>query len=116
VASYLGFQDSHFREDIFAPADGEEFLSDADTFPLLYEEYRKAADAGTPYFGFTVTYQNHGPYASDCLDNETAEYVGQDGLSEEAYYTLTITSTASGRQTRPCGVSLKTSGTSMSPW
>jgi phosphoglycerol transferase MdoB-like AlkP superfamily enzyme len=88
VAGYLGFQAAHFREDLFAPSGGEEFLSDADTFPLLYEEYRRAADAGLPYFGFTVTYQNHGPYASDRLSDGATEYVGSDGLSQEAYYAL----------------------------
>jgi hypothetical protein len=88
VAGYLGFQDAHFREDIFAPAGGEGFLSDEDTFPLLYKEYRKAVDGGTPYFGFTVTYQNHGPYPSDRLEDETREYVGRGGLSQGAYYTL----------------------------
>jgi hypothetical protein len=60
-------------------------MNDDEAFLLLIDEYEKATGDGAPYFGFTVTYQNHGPYADSYLYDETTEYVKKDGLSEEAY-------------------------------
>jgi len=88
VAEYLGFQASYFNEDLFAMPYEETFMLDRDVFPILIDEYKKAAAEGKPYFGFTVTYQNHGPYALDFLYDETKEYVKNTGLSQEAYNIL----------------------------
>jgi phosphoglycerol transferase MdoB-like AlkP superfamily enzyme len=88
VAEYLGFQASHFNDDLFAMPWEDTMMNDDEVFPLLIGEYEKAIENGTPYFGFAVTYQNHGPYADSYLYDESTEYVKSTGLSEEAYNIL----------------------------
>ncbi len=87
VMRYLGFQSLHFYEDrydegIDAIIRDDKFFSDIKT---LYEE---ATADGAPYFNFSVTYQNHGPYAPDYLYDENAAFVKNAGFSEESYNIL----------------------------
>jgi phosphoglycerol transferase MdoB-like AlkP superfamily enzyme len=88
VAEYLGFQASHFNNDLFAMPWEDTIMNDDSVFPLLIDQYGKAAAGGTPYFNFTVTYQNHGPYAEDYLYDQNNEYIRDTGLSDGAYNIL----------------------------
>lgn len=49
------------------------FLYDIDFFQQIIQGYEKNKDRNMPYFNFSVTYQNHGPYSSGRLTD--AEYL-----------------------------------------
>ena len=86
VMKYLGFQRENFYEDRYWQPEGEAFMRDDEFLPDLAELLEEAE--GTPYFNFSVTYQNHGPYAEDYLYDTEREYIARDGLSEGAYNIL----------------------------
>lgn len=54
----------------------EQFLNDYDFFDYIIEEYEKSRDDEIPYFNFSVTYQNHGPYNE--FEYEGKEYFFDD--------------------------------------
>ena len=85
VAEYLGFDRSYFNDGRYQQPEGVGIMRDDAFFPDLIELY-EAADA--PYFNFSVTYQNHGPYADGYLYDTEREYVAQGALSDEAYNIL----------------------------
>jgi len=82
----LGFQDYRFREEFFgeylteeqALRDSDRFLVQADA-DLLEERL-----AGGPCFSFSVTYQNHGPYADGAAEGTAWLSPGDLGLSDGA--------------------------------
>lgn len=82
----LGFDRYLFSENHYAALSSGEHASDAELFPALAEVYDSQTADGTPYFSFSVTYQNHSPYASDTLHG--AEYLPQGSLSDAAYYQI----------------------------
>lgn len=86
VAEYLGFAESHFFETRYNTGAG--IMRDDEFFPDLRYLYEAAAEREQPYFNFSVTYQNHGPYASDYLYDTGREYVARGELSEESYNIL----------------------------
>lgn len=91
VMPALGFQSCHFFEDRYAEPEsaGEvNIMDDADFFADLESLFAQRTASGTPYFQFSVTYQNHGPYDADRLDHAGEEYVARGGLSDESYYIL----------------------------
>ncbi len=65
VAEYLGFDRSYFAESYFPILGAGDIILDEDLFPMLLDLYRAGTADGSPYFNMCVTYQNHGPYASD---------------------------------------------------
>ena len=88
VMEYLGFESTHFNDGRYRQADNDAILPDSEFFPDLLTLYAEAKSAGTPYFNFSVTYQNHGPYAADSLDDGEREFVPRGGLSEGSYNIL----------------------------
>lgn len=81
----LGFDRYLFMENYFNDLTDETHAMDDVFFPAmaqLYDEQTAADD--TPYFSFSVSYQNHSPY--DDLQLLGEEFVSHDGLSDEAYY------------------------------
>lgn len=86
VMEYFGFENYYFYETRYETKEGyimrdPEFFSDIIT---LYEENKLT---GKPYFNFSLTYQNHGPYDSDeCYAEQ--EYVRNTSFSEESYNIL----------------------------
>ena len=80
VMERLGFADYQFLEDY---PDGDR--TDEFFFSALTEMYETRPE-DTPYFNFSVTYQNHGAYATDVLNGQ--EFVKQGSLSEESYYII----------------------------
>lgn len=88
VMEYLGFESTHFFEDRYElPADWG-IMRDDRFFPDLAVLFDEAIEAGKPYFNFSVSYQNHGPYPSDSLFDPETEYVPRGTLSEESYNIL----------------------------
>lgn len=80
----LGFESYYFSEDLFSQLTDQEYAGDDVFFPQVRRLYEAAEG---PYFSFSVSYQNHSPYAADGLTWGT-EYVSHDGLSDSAYYTV----------------------------
>ncbi len=60
VNPYLGFDSYDYYENKYSKV-SEEYLQDIDFFNYIIEGY-KTNKGKSPYFNFSVTYQNHGPY------------------------------------------------------
>lgn len=58
------------------------FASDQEIYSELIKDLEQTNKNGNLYFNFTVTYQNHGPYSTDAIQ-ET--YIKQENYSDEAY-------------------------------
>ncbi len=84
VNTYLGFQNYWFLENRYGEMAGG-IAADFILLPDILELYQ-ARDKSQPYFSFSVTYQGHGPYATDKLTRTDGHWSG-DG-SEESYYIL----------------------------
>lgn len=69
VNSYLGFQNYRFKENYFLSAystDGAMRLDSNFLTEDVFMQYENAKKNGNlPYFSFNVTYQGHGPYATN---------------------------------------------------
>ena len=88
VAEYFGFDNYWFREDRYA-MEGDAIMNDPEFFADLLELYRSHNESrGDPYFSFSVTYQNHGPYADTFLYDGEHVYAKNLGYSDEAYRIL----------------------------
>lgn len=85
VAEYLGFEASYFNDSRYQMPEGVGIMRDDSFLPDLIELYEQAEK---PYFNFSVTYQNHGPYADGYLYDEENEYICRNGMSDEAYNIL----------------------------
>ncbi len=88
VNSYLGFEDYWFYETRYSDP-GEITYSGMMIDDLFFDDllgmFDAAAAAGQPYFQFSVTYQNHGPYETKERYFST-EYVAKTPeLSDEGY-------------------------------
>jgi len=87
VMDYLGFESIHFFEDRYDIGTGY-LMEDAQFFADLITLFEKSAANGLPYFNFSVTYQNHGPYDTQELAYGSREFVAQGDLSDYSYYVL----------------------------
>ncbi len=79
INEYLGFQNFYYIENYFG-----EITYDHELFQEIIAGYERNQDRGQPYFNFTVTYQNHGPYASTAKSDQT--YLIRNDQIEEAPY------------------------------
>lgn len=61
INEYLGLGDFDYYENKYE-AEQEEILDDMEFFDYFIEDYEETIAKGEPYFNFSVTYQNHGPY------------------------------------------------------
>lgn len=83
INEYLGF-DKFYHQDNYFKDYTEYYLRDKEFFPHIIEAYEEARDDKVPYFHFSVTYQNHGPYDEDNYYKE--DYLLSDhGLSQAEY-------------------------------
>ncbi len=87
VAEYMGFGEAYFFEDRYNMPDGWGAMHDDEFMPDLVTLLEESAAAGEPYFNFSVTYQNHGPYSDSELEREKT-YVAEGSVSEQAWYIL----------------------------
>lgn len=85
VAEYLGFDESYFSEGWFENYCDDKIPDDAEFFPALLEMYRTHKADGNPYFNFSVTYQNHGPYPADYFFSPETAYMYGEGMIPENY-------------------------------
>lgn len=86
INARLGFDRYLFMDGYFDTLTDKEHASDAVFFPALRELYTQETADAVPYFSFSVSYQNHGPYNLESLDG--AQYVSHEGLNDEAYYQI----------------------------
>ncbi len=82
----LGFDKYYYCENTFCN-EQEGFLNDNDFFDYIIEGYENSKKEGKPYFNFSVTYQNHGPYYSENY-SEKEFFFDNKGYSEEGYNTI----------------------------
>lgn len=88
-ASYnpnLGFDAYYNYENKFSNIQ-KEFLDDNDFFDYIIEGYNDSKEKGVPYFNFSVTYQNHGPYTSDEYDGKEY-FFNNKNYNTESYNTI----------------------------
>lgn len=85
VNDYLGFQNFDYYENKYSKIQ-EAFLSDMEFFDYIIEGYEKSKEEGKPYFNFTVTYQNHGPYSTNKITDD--EYLKKQDHYDEAIYNI----------------------------
>lgn len=62
INEYIGFDNFDYYENRFEAIDTE-FLNDKDFFKYVIKGYEKSKEENKPYFHFSTTYQNHGPYS-----------------------------------------------------
>ena len=82
----LGFDDYYYYENKFSKIQNE-FMTDYDFFDYIIDGYEKSKNDNMPYFNFSVTYQNHGPYNANKYEGK--EYFFDNiGYDSEAYNTI----------------------------
>ena len=86
VNGYLGFDTYWFFQNRYDELNNGHIAMDDVLFPDLLQFYQNR-DKSTPYFNFTVTYQGHGPYATDALEGTDGWWDG-DYSDESTYYIL----------------------------
>lgn len=89
VNQYLGFNRSWFTENHYGSlVSPEQALYDSDhiLFQEILSDLRDRFSEGKSSFSFSVTYQNHGPYATDCNMGKAYLTPEADGLPEESCY------------------------------
>jgi phosphoglycerol transferase MdoB-like AlkP superfamily enzyme len=80
VNEYLGFNNFDYYENKYSKI-SEYFFMDYDFFDFIIEGYEKSTK---PYFNFSVTYQNHGPYSEEYVEgNDIIEF--KEGYDEKAF-------------------------------
>jgi len=88
VTEYLGFDRAFFSEDRYRASGPLDIMDDAGFLADIRGLYEEAASENSPYFSFSVTYQNHGPYNADRLDAPDGDFVERGSMSVEAYNIL----------------------------
>ena len=87
VNRYLGFDNYYFYENKYGAIDGS-IIQDDIFIPDLYDMLKAHLDSSdAPYFSFSVTYQNHGPYDAETFWYKTRPVVNE-GYTEEEYNIL----------------------------
>ncbi len=86
VNSWFGFDNYYFFDDRYE-TDNVGLMMDKDFFPDILTLFEENKATGKPYFHFSVTYQNHGPYA-DGFVYDPAVYAVNKGYTDGAYNIL----------------------------
>lgn len=85
VNEYLGFDSFDYYENKYE-AEQKEFFMDMEFFDYIIEDYEKSVAENKPYFHFSVTYQNHGPYSDEKLVDK--EYLKKKPEYNESDYNI----------------------------
>ncbi|HAA43774.1 MAG TPA: sulfatase, partial [Ruminiclostridium sp.] len=86
VYDYFGFDNIFFIDDMDIDRENTYYVSDMDAFKFLLDDFSSHLNnhPDTPYFNFTVTIQNHGPYANYDLGNP--EIIKKESIDSEYYH------------------------------
>ncbi|MGN1336843.1 MAG: LTA synthase family protein [Candidatus Coprovivens sp.] len=87
VNENLGFDEYYDYENRFSKLAGGWYANDKIVFDEIIKEYEKYRDKEIPYFNFTVTYQNHGPY--DDSDGAERDYFFEENNYNNSVYNIT---------------------------
>lgn len=82
----MGFDNYYYYENKFSSVQ-DSFLEDNDFFDYIIEGYNNNKNNNKPYFNFSVTYQNHGPYDSDYYPDKLY-YINNKNYTMETYNTV----------------------------
>lgn len=77
VNEYLGFDQFYYVENRY----GEVSFDDV-FFPDIIAEFEKQTAQGKPYFNYSLTYQNHGPYPKEYNDSIPEYLSGYDTVDD----------------------------------
>lgn len=80
VNEYIGFDEYRFLQDVEGSNQTDEFM-----FNYIREEY-DSRNKSVPYFGYYLTFQNHGPYHSGSTGEKA--YLERGNLTDYAYNVL----------------------------
>lgn len=83
IYASLGFDEYYNYDNYFKKID-EDFVGDQVFFENIIKQYEKAKKNNIPYFNFSVTYQNHGPY-HDEDDYERKYFFDQKNYDKQIY-------------------------------
>ncbi|MEG0699725.1 MAG: sulfatase-like hydrolase/transferase, partial [Erysipelotrichaceae bacterium] len=84
---FLGYDKFLYEENAFNKDPNYVRYDDGTFFPYIKEGYNNAIKSNKKYFNFSVTYQNHGPYAGH--DTADDEYIINDDSYEQLPYVIT---------------------------
>ena len=87
VTRYLGFDNGFFLDNRYTPVREDWPINDYLFFPDLISLFERHTNQGKPYFNFSVTYQNHGPYNDSTLYGGK-EFISNTGFSHSSYYII----------------------------
>lgn len=85
INEYLGFQKFDYYENKYEAVQ-DEMLEDDVFFDYIINGYEESKKEGIPYFNFSLTYQNHGPYSNQRLSD--VEYLKYKKEYDEATYNI----------------------------
>ncbi len=89
INKYLGFENYRFKENYFEDVYGSGMRLDSNVLPDIFDHVKGAIEHGDrPYFGFSVTYQGHGPYATTYREWGNGTYYNNPDMSEQTNYIL----------------------------
>jgi len=89
INKYLGFEDYRFKENYFEEKYGNGMRLDSNVLPDIFDHAKQAIEEGDkPYFGFSVTYQGHGPYATNYREWGNGTYYNNPNVSEQSNFIL----------------------------
>ena len=83
VNEYMGFDNFDHYDNKYGAIQGD-YLMDMEFFDYVIEGFEASKKDKTPYFHFSVTYQNHGPY-SDERESKTDYLVRKDNYNDADY-------------------------------
>lgn len=84
VDLYLGFNNFLYKENYYDKnVDGNFIVPDSKVFPDLLKHFEKVTEKGHKLFNQTVTYQNHGPYATTFTGKPLVKW--QKGYNKQDY-------------------------------
>lgn len=77
VNEYLGFDEFYYVENRYGKVSYDDVF-----FPDIIAEFEKQTAQGKPYFNYSLTYQNHGPYPKEYNDSIPEYLVGYDTVDD----------------------------------
>ena len=84
INTYLGFDSYRFVENYYTQFTNGEVAYDAVFFPELTASVMEQLEDDAPLFSFSVSYQGHGPYATEvCWWGATNDFVGNFEMAQE---------------------------------
>ncbi len=85
INEYLGYDSFDYYENKYQEIQ-EAFFDDMHFFDYIIEGYENSKDKKEPYFNFSVTYQNHGPYSTEKYTD--IEYLKKKANYDDANYNI----------------------------